>query len=325
MPENIIEKLKSAKLLGRGGAGFPTGLKWEAVKNAVGEKKYVICNASEGEPSSFKDCFILEKYPGEVVNGIKIAMDEIKADEAYIYLNEKFFPKIENKLREEVKDLPIKIFKKIGNYICGEETTLLNIMEGRYAEPRMKPPYPTQMGLFSRPTLINNVETFYYVSKISKGEYKNTRFYSISGDVKNLGVYELPEDSTTENILEQTNNMPQRDFFIQVGGGACGEIRLMSELGSPICGAGAVVIFDKEKTDPIKLIENWADFFFYGNCDKCVPCREGIYRIREMIKTRKIDKKKLEEILYALEQSSFCPLGRMAATPFKTIFEKVWK
>lgn len=324
MPD-IIEKLKSENLLGRGGAGFPAGLKWEAVKSAKGEKKYVICNASEGELYGSKDKFILENYPEEVINGIKIAINELKAEKAYIYLNKKYYHNLKRKLEKLSKGLPIIIFKKTGNYIAGEETTLLNAIEEKLKQPRSKPPYPTEKGLFGFPTLINNVETFYHVSKISQDKYKHTRFYSIAGDVRNKGVYELPEDCTIKQILEKTNNYPKKEFFAQIGGGACGEIFLEKELNGPVCGIGIIVVFDMKKTNLLNLMKNWADFFFKGNCDKCVPCREGGYRIREMLESGNIDKKRLEEIFFAMEEASFCPLGKMSVTPFKTLIKKLWK
>lgn len=326
--DNIIDKLKSENLLGRGGAGFPAGLKWEAVKNAnpsAGGKKYVICNASEGELHGYKDKFILDNYPEEIINGIKIAIEEIKAEKAYIYLNKNYYPKLRGKLERLSEKLPIVLFKKTGGYIAGEETTLLNAIEGKLEQPRLKPPYPTEKGLFGCPTLINNVETFYYVSKISQDKYKHTRFFSISGYAYNKGVYELPEICTVKQVLEKTKNWPQNDFFVQVGGGACGEILLSNELDRPVCGAGIIVIFDLKRTDLLSLMKTWANFFFEGNCDKCVPCREGGYRIKEMVENRKIDREKLEEIFFAMEESSFCPMGRMSVTPFKTLISKLWK
>lgn len=323
MPD-IIEKLKTENLLGRGGAGFPAGLKWEAVKNEKSKKKYVICNASEGELYGSKDRYILDNYAEEVVNGIKIAIEEIKAEKAYIYLNKNYYD-LKGKLEKLFKGPPIIVFKKTGKYIAGEETALLNAIEGELEQPRLKPPYPVKYGLFGYPTLVNNVETFYHVFKISEGKYRHSRFYSISGDVGNKGVYELPENCTIKQILEKTKNLPSKDFFIQAGGGACGEILLSSELDIPVCGAGIIVVFDLNKTNLLELMRKWADFFFFGNCDKCVPCREGNYRIREMLKSNSIDKKKISEIMFAMELSSFCPLGKMSATPFKTLMNKLWK
>jgi len=323
--EDIIEKIKKSKLLGRGGAGFPTGLKWEAVKNAKSEKKFVICNASEGEPETFKDGHILENFPDKVIAGIKIAMEAVGADSACIYLRHDYFYKFGHKLKE-LAGSSITLFKKTGGYIAGEETSLLEAIEGKKPEPRMKPPYPTESGLFGFPTLINNIETFYRVWEISEGKYNGKRFYSISGAVKNKGVYEFSENALISQILRETNNFPDFDFFVQAGGGASGEILLKEEIDKPSEGSGSIIVYDLKNTDPYLLMEKWADFFFQGNCDKCVPCREGIYRILEMAKAKKIDKAAIEEILFAMEETSFCPLGKGATKPFRGLLGKlIWK
>lgn len=324
MAVNIIPKLKKAELLGRGGAGFPTWQKWQMVKKTKSDKRYIVCNGSEGEMGAFKDKYILENYPVDVVDGIKIALETFKKSSAYIYLKSDYYEKFKNKLKKIIGDLPITIFEKAGNYICGEETTLLNVIEGKIKEPRIKPPFPTEAGLFGRPTLINNVETFYYVSKISSNSYNGTRFYSISGDVKKKAVYELPIKWTVEKILKETGNFPDTpDFFVQSGGGACGEILLPNELNRPVCGVGVIIVYDKQKTDLMELMKKWADFFIYGNCDKCTPCREGVYRIREMINENKIDKKILSDIFSVLSETSLCPLGRSVVNPFKGLADKL--
>ncbi len=349
--KNIIAKLKESGLLGRGGAGFPTGLKWEMVKTNKGEKKYIICNGSEGEPNVFKDGFILENYPEEVIEGIKIALETfgngsslIKFGQgrtlpnletfAYIYLCKDYYEKFKEKLEKLTKGLPITLFKKTGGYIAGEETSIIEAIEGKRPEPRIRPPFPTKVGLWGFPTLVNNVETFYYAAKIAKDEYKGTRFYSISGDVKNKGVYELPEDWSIKQVLRKTRNLPDYDFFVQAGGGAVGEILLPDELNRPARGGGAIIVFDRKKTSPFSLMKKWADFFLEGNCDKCVPCREGGYRIAEMLKKEKVDpspfgkkagvnKKTLEDLFFVLEQTSFCALGRGVVIPFRSLINKL--
>jgi NADH:ubiquinone oxidoreductase subunit F (NADH-binding) len=221
------------------------------------------------------------------------------------------------------KDFGLKVFKKPDGYISGEETTILNNIEGKIKEPRLKPPYPTEVGLFGCPTLINNVETFYYIFKISRGEYKNTRFFCISGDTRKKGVFELADNLTIRQILKETNNLPDSDFFVQVGGGAAGEILLPNELDKPVCGMGSIIIFDKQKTDLYLLMKKWADFFITGNCDKCTPCREGVYRIREILKDKKIDKEVLQDICLVLDKTSFCPLGKSVSRPFSSLISKL--
>lgn len=335
--ENFIEQLKNSGLLGRSGSNFPVWKKWEAVKNADSAKKYVICNASEGEPEVFKDEYILENYLPEVINGIKIALQEIGAQTAYIYLNKNFYQKFKTKLTNLIENLPIELFQKPTGYLAGEETSLLNAIEGKRLEPRIKPPYPTEAGLWEKPTLINNVETFYWVSKIAKNEYKNKRFYCISGDpslpsgqAPNKGVFELPENYTIEQVLRETKNYSDFPFFVQAGGGAVGKILLASELNQPINGLSSIIIFKKETTNPMDLMKKWADFLMQENCDKCAPCREGIYRIKEILQQVQDefcenDKQILEDIFEAMEKTSLCPFGRIAALPFKSALEKLLK
>ncbi|MFA5369002.1 MAG: NADH-ubiquinone oxidoreductase-F iron-sulfur binding region domain-containing protein [Candidatus Paceibacterota bacterium] len=318
---DIISKLKESGLTGRGGAGFPTATKWESVMAASGEAKYVICNASEGEPNVFKDGFILENYPQVLIEGIILAMETVKAKAGYIYLKYDYFDKYGPKLKELIADKSITLFRKPHEYIAGEETVICNLIEGKRMEPCQRPPFISTAGLFGCPTLMNNVETFYYVAKINKGEYKNTRFYSINGKIKNPGVYELPVDLTINQILTQTNNVPDFDFFLQVGGGAVGEILLVNEIDKPATGAASITVFDKNTTDIYKMMDELADFFLNGNCDKCVPCREGIYRIKTLLKEKNIDLNDLELLFQNLEKASFCALGKGAPTGFRGLLK----
>lgn len=321
---DIIQKIKESGLTGRGGASFPTGDKWEAVKDAPGEKKYIIVNASEGEPGVMKDGFILENYPEDIIDGIKIALETFGNSEAYIYLRKNYYDKFKEKLIELTKNLPIILFREPGGYLCGEESTLIESIEGNRFEPRMKPPFPTEKGLYGCPTLVNNLETFYWISKIAKDEYRGNRFYSITGDVKNPGVFEFSEEWTIEKILKETNNFPEKEFFIQVGGGASGIILTDKELENKVTGAGAIIVYEKEKTDSRKLMKKWVDFYFNENCGKCVPCREGIYRIKEILDGDNMDMEKLKDILFVLKETSFCPLGKGVSTPFESFLEKIY-
>ena len=323
--QNIILKLKEKNLLGRGGAAFPVWMKWQMFKDAKADKKYIVCNASEGEPDILKDGFILEKYPKEVINGIKIALEMAGNASAFVYLNKDYYKKFGKKLKKIIGDSPIALFKKTGGYIAGEETTVLSSIEGEIQEPRVRPPFPCEAGLWGYPTLVNNVETFYYVFQISKDNYKNTRFYSLNGDIKNKGVYELPLNLTIKQVLEKTNNLPDFEFFIQAGGGVSGEILLSNELDRNIEGSGGVIIFNRQKTDLFSLMNKWADFLVKGNCDKCVPCREGVYRIKELLKSKKVDKKILEDLFFVLKETSFCPLGRGVVLPFNSLISKLLK
>jgi len=325
MQNNVIGKIKKAKLVGRSGSGFPTGLKWTLVKKSKAKTKYVICNASEGEPQVKKDYYILKKYPDEVINGIKIALKTLSAKQAYIYINKKYHKELGKTLKKLTKGLPIELFIKQPGYLRGEETTLLNVIEGKSPLPRIKPPFPTEKGLFGKPTLINNVETLYFVSKIVKKEYCKTKFYSIEGEIKNKGVFELPENLSIKKILSQTNNEPKFDFFVQ-SGGISGEILLKNELQKPVQGLGSIIVYNKKKTDTLSLMKKWIKFFNKENCDKCVPCREGLYRVEEILNQTSLsaeNKKILNELFSAMEQTSLCPLGRIASTPFKSAIKKL--
>ncbi|MCL5411574.1 MAG: hypothetical protein M1150_02445 [Patescibacteria group bacterium] len=321
--QDIIIKLRQHNLLGRGGAAYPTWQKWAAVKEARGKKKYIICNASEGEPNVFKDGFILERYPETVINGIKVALDTFDNSSAYLYLRPAYYQRFSKNLKKLAENLPITLFEKPHLYLAGEETTLLSAIEGKRLEPRQKPPYPPQSGLFGYPTLINNVETFYYVAEIAEDKFKNNRFYSINGAVENCGVYELPVDWSIEKILKETKNYPNFDFFIQNGGGAVGEVLLPKELSRLTAGTGAIVVYSREKTNLTALMKKWAEFFITGNCDKCVPCREGVYRIYEMLENNSLDKNTLSDLLFVLEKTSFCPLGKEASISFRGVTEKL--
>ena len=189
-------------------------------------------------------------------------------------------------------------------------------------EPRLKPPYPAQAGLWNYPTLINNVETFYRVAQIAEDTYQKMRFYSIAGDTENPGTYELPENYTIKQILQETGNLPDVDFFVQ-SGGISGEILLSDELDQQVKGIGGIVVYDREKTDLIALMKKWIKFFMAENCDKCTPCREGVYRIDEMLKKGELNKEIMDDFLFVLEQTSFCSLGRGVAVPFRSLINKM--
>ncbi len=328
MAKDTIQKLKDSGLKGRGGANFPTWRKWQAVKNATASQKYIICNASESEPLVFKDGYLLERYPQEVINGLKIALKTIEQSSGYLYLSKDYFARFGSALKNLIGNLPITFFAKPDGYMAGEETALLNAIEGKRPEPRIKPPYPTQVGLWGKPTLINNVETFYWVSKIAQDEYQGHRFYSIEGAAANKGVFELPETNIVKQILEKTNNWPNFDFFCQVGGGAVGEILLPQELDHPIKGMGSIIIFNKNETNVYQLMRNWAEFFQQNNCDQCAPCREGFFHLKEILEQASDNlsashQSTLDDIFAALQKTALCPLGRLAAVPFQTALKKL--
>lgn len=332
---DILQKIKQANLVGRGGACFPTATKWEMVKNAPGEKKYVVCNASEGEPGVKKDGYILEHYPERVIDGMRIAVDFLslggKAGKTvvdvrvYIYINPEYYKKFVQKLSEIIGEAPIEIFKKPegAGYIGGEETSVLNAIEGKRIEPRLRPPFPTTNGLWNCPTIINNVETLYNVSLVASGEYKKTRFYTINGDCLWTGVYEFPDDWTIEKILKETNNYPGFEFFAQIGGDGSGEVLNNKQLKRPAAGAGSITVYSVFKYKPIELLQKWLDFFLNQSCGQCAPCREGVYRLSEIVKLPKPDWKLFGDLLNNLSDTAFCGLGCVVPVPIKSYFDNV--
>lgn len=324
-PQSVIKKLKDAQLTGRGGAGFPTGRKWELVRQQPGKQKYIVCNLAEGEPGMLKDGFILEKYPEILVSGIKIALATIDHSVAFIYLKQKYYQQYQRRLKRLIKDLPIKLIPKVGGYLSGEETTLLESMEGRYPEPRSRPPYPAECGLFGCPTLVNNAETFYQVARLIQENRQPTRFYSVTGAVNNPGVYELADKLPIKKVLEQTNNWPLADGIqglIQLYGGASGEILTWQEINRRVAGNGAIVIYDLNKIKPRELMQQWLAFFQRENCDKCTPCREGIYRLTELVRANKMDKKTITDLLFVMEHTSLCPFSKGVVRAVGSLLKK---
>lgn len=322
--KNIIAKLKIADLRGRGGADFPTYLKWEMMASTKAKNKYIVANGSEGEPNVLKDGYILKNHPELLVEGIKIALETFKGSEAFIFLRRDYFKKYKKQLDKLVGDLPITVFREHGGYLSGEETVLCEEIEKNLpARPRTKPPFPGQAGIYGLPTLINNIETFYYIAKIARDDYQQTRLYSVTGKVAHKGVFELPLAWSIKKILEATKNSPDFDYFVQVGGGASGDILLPAETTQKVSGSGAIVVYDKEQTDPWVLMRTWIDFFMRENCDKCTPCREGTYRLLEMIRDRQFDKKILDDLFFVLENTSFCALGKSIPLPFRSAIKKL--
>ena len=336
---SISNKIKKANLVGRGGGCFPTVVKWEMVKKAAGEKKYVICNASEGEPGVKKDGYILENFGERIIDGMKIAMDFLLVDniknkkskrdiKSYIFINHKYHKKFGKKLNKIITDdkkYKIELFvKPVGSgYIGGEETSILNAIEGKRIEPRLRPPFPTTNGLWNCPTLVNNVETFYNVSLVVADEYKKNRFYTVSGDCLNSGVYELSDDLTIEKILKETNNYPKFDFFVQVGGDASGEVLNSKQLNKPASGAGSITIYNAKKYKPEEMLKKWVSFFVNESCGQCAPCREGVYRLNEIINSPEINWELLEELLNNLDEASFCGLGSVVPVPIRSYRKNV--
>jgi NADH:ubiquinone oxidoreductase subunit F (NADH-binding) len=336
--KDILKKIKKADLIGRGGAGFPTALKWELVEKAESNIKYLIVNGAEGEPGVFKDGYIIKNFLTEFIKGIEIAFNFIKAEKLYFYLNSKYYNSEKEKIKKAFNKTSLKgkfsiIEKpKDSGYIGGEESSILNIIEGKRAEPRIRPPFPTEKGLFSKPTLVNNVETLYNVYLVSRDEFEAKRFYSVNIEKRNKGLYFLPDDWSIKKVLKESGNYPDYDFFVQVGGDVSGEVLNEKQIDRKVGGSGSITIHSFKKHQVDKFIEYYLKFFFNNSCGQCTPCREGTYRLLELFKEHPLRKEKIEAFLdlcNALRFSSFCALG--SAVPvaitsyFKNVYEKYYE
>ncbi|MCX8190266.1 MAG: NADH-quinone oxidoreductase subunit F [Candidatus Diapherotrites archaeon] len=329
-PTEVIEVVKNSGLRGRGGAGFPTGLKWEIAAKSQGEH-YIICNADEGEPGTFKDRLILSTVPLNVIEGIIIASHAVGAKQAYIYLRGEynyFLPKIRKAIKKarplmEKIELNLDIVVGQGAYICGEETAILNSIEGHRPEPRKRPPYPAEKGLYGSPTVVNNVETLAMVPLIFLGIFDpKKRLCSLSGDVEKPGVFEILEGKQIGKILEEAKpiGIPKAICFGASGGimpyDPCMEIteENIKERGC-FFGSGTIIIVNHTHSI-VELCESIQKFFVHESCGYCMSCREGSKRMLEYIKrisagkaTMK-DLNKLEELCNFVSVASFCALGR---------------
>lgn len=328
---DILGKIKEVGLKGCGGAFYPTADKWQAVKSSFAVKKYVVANGSEGEPNVEKDGWLLLNRPESVISGMKAALGFLKerkvAVKGYLYLNPIYYKKYAKNLKKIIaeKKADIEIFKKPDDagYIGGEETAALNDIEGKKIEPRLKPPFPTVSGLWSYPTIINNIETFYHVGKLVDGTFKNVRFFSVNGDCQKPGVYEFPSDKTIEEVLRVTGNWPSFRFFVQVGGGACGEVYNDKQLDRPACGAMSLTLYRVDNWQPKEVFRKWIGFFMAETCGQCVPCREGTYRLFETLNSEESDWQLVYDLLENLGESSFCGLGLSVPWPIKSYIKNV--
>ena len=325
---DIIKKIKDAQLVGRGGACFPADVKWQAVKDVESKDKYVICNASEGEPDVGKDGYILENHPARVIEGMKLARQVLEKEarvKCFIYINHEYYVRYKENLEEAMGQEDIEFFIKPeeSGYIGGEESALLNTMQEERTEPRLKPPFPTTNGLWGKPTLVNNVETFYNVSLVHHEEYENKRFYTLNGKVKNKGVYEFPVDRSIEKILKETGNYPSFDFFVQVGGGASGPVLNSKQLKRRAEGAGSITVYKVSGHSPRQMLRQWLRFFINESCGQCTTCREGVYRLTELMNKEKVNWHLAEEILDNLKETSFCGLGCAVPVPITSYINNV--
>jgi NADH-quinone oxidoreductase subunit F len=341
-PKEIIEEIKRSELRGRAGAGFPAGFKLELGTLNKEADRWIICNADEGEMGAFKDRELLTKCPYLVLEGLIIAGLAIGARKGYIYLRDEYSyvrEQLETAIEEVEKSgvleksFPIELRIGAGAYICGEETALIESVEGKRGEPRLKPPFPPQSGLFNLPTIIINVETLATIPwiiangaqaflKIGTEKSKGTKLFSISGDVKNPGVYELPMGALLSELVYDLAGA-ENVKFVQVGG-ASGRIIRGDNLDRALCfedviGAGAVIVFD-ESRNAVETMREVMLFFVEESCGKCTPCREGNWVIHEILDRmssgngRKSDIQSLRDVSSAMIDTAFCGLGFTAPT-----------
>ncbi len=341
-PEDIINEIKTSELKGRGGAGFLCGTKWELARKAGENQKYLICNADESEVGTFKDRHLLAKDPFTLIEGIAITAYAIGAQTAFIYLRAEYhflLDLLTNAIEQAkekgfLKHLAVQIREGAGAYICGEESALMNSIEGRRGESRYKPPFPTEKGLFDKPTIINNVETLMNVPQIilnggewfktiGTGNSRGTKVFSISGDVEKPGVYELEMGSPVKELVV-TLAGAKNIKAVQVGG-ASGSIIPFDQLDTPLSfetllGSGGVIVFNNER-DITDMVHQSMIFLSEESCGKCTPCREGTEVMIEIFRRLEIgegvpeDMENLEALSEAMMLSSLCGLGQAAPIP----------
>jgi NADH:ubiquinone oxidoreductase subunit F (NADH-binding) len=260
-----------------------------------------------------------------MVDGMNLAIKTLGAERGYIYINPVYYKEFKLKLEKLIKDSQIVLFKKAhrAGYVGGAETTVLNHIEGKRIEPRLRPPYPVRHGLWGFPTLVNNVETFWAVSRINSGEYRRSRHITVGGDCVLPGVYELDEGLSIEQMLKTTGNYPDFDFFVQVGGEMSGTVLNSTQLDREVSGSGSITIYSYLKMKPDKLMKKWADFYMHESCGQCTPCREGTYRIREMLYAKERNWQLIADIMDALDTTSICGLGCSVSHPFRTFINNV--
>ena len=350
---DVISTVKDSNLRGRGGAGFPTGMKWEFTAGASGDKKYIMCNADEGEPGTFKDRVLLTEKADMVFEGMTIAGYAIGADEGVLYLrgeylylladlNQKLSARRDSGLLgnnaggKEGFNFDIRIQLGAGAYVCGEESSLISSCEGFRGDPKTKPPFPAQKGYMGKPTSVNNVESFCAVCRIlEKGAdwYKGfgtadssgTKLLSISGDCAKPGVYEFPFGVTVAELIEETGATDTQAVLVA---GPSGQIIGVADFGRKICFSdlatgGAIVIYNKER-DLLKIAAEYMEFFVEESCGYCTPCRVGNVLLKNALdkviagKGETSDLDYMEDLCRSVKATSRCGLGQTSPNPVET-------
>ena len=349
---SVIAKLKSSGLVGLGGAGFPTGIKWEAVRNAPGDEKYVVCNADESEPGTIKDRFILQNLPHLVIEGMIIAGVVTGARRGILYIRHEYGEQ-EKILEEEIyrgraegligrnilgsdRTFELELFVSPGGYICGEETALIEAIEGKRAEPRNKPPFPVTHGLFNKPTVLNNVETLANVPQILCGE-GGWKFAGISGDVRRPGVYCVKMGTPLSEVLYNyaggiaagkglkafAPSGPSSGYLPASLVGTPLDFKAMAAVGSML-GSAAIVICAEGRC-MLDMALNAVTFFRNESCGKCVPCRSGTQKMTDLLTAwthgqgSAADLKLLDDLSEAMKLASICGLGQFAHQPITSV------
>ena len=359
-PEQIIEEVKKSGLRGRGGAGFPTGLKWEFTRKAPGSIKYVICNADEGDPGAFMDRSVLEGDPHAVLEGMIIAGKAIGSNKGYIYCRAEYplalkrleiaisqareYGLLGEDILESGFSFDIEVYQGAGAFVCGEETALMSSIEGKRGNPRPRPPYPAQKGLWGKPTLINNVETFANIPKIimNGGDWfasigteksKGTKVFALTGDVNYIGLVEVPMGTTSRTIIfDIGGGIPRGRKFkaVQLGGPSGGcipeqfldtpvDYESIVELGA-IMGSGGMIVMD-DRTCMVDMARFFLKFIQDESCGKCPPCREGTKRMLHILdriiegKGQPQDIELLKELGHIIQRSALCGLGQTGPNP----------
>ena len=368
-PLDVINIIKESGLRGRGGAGFPSGLKWEAAYNIQAEKKYIVCNADEGDPGAFMDRSILEGDPHAVIEAMAIAAYSVGADEGYVYIRAEY-PLAVSRLRNAItqargygllgKDIlgtgfnfDIHVNLGAGAFVCGEETALLNSVEGHRGEPRNKPPFPAQVGLWQAPTIINNVETFANIPQIllkgadwfkSIGAPNNTgtKVFALTGKINNVGLVEVPMGITIHDIVYKIGGgMRGGKKFkaLQTGGpsGGCisgDDINIevtfenLQKAGS-MMGSGGIVVMDEDDC-MVDIAKFYLDFTVEESCGKCTPCRVGNTRMYEILDRiskglgKEEDLKELRELGQTIKITALCGLGMTAPNPVLSTLDRFY-
>ncbi len=355
----IIEEIEKSYLRGRGGAGFPAAIKLWGLAKETGPIKYIICNADEGEPGNFKDRYLMENDPHQIIEGMLIAAYATGATKGYIYIRGEYVNIIElmrwtvDAARENGYlgtniqgldfDFDIEIRSGAGSYVCGEEFALIESIEGKPGRTRVKPPFPTSKGLFGKPTLINNVETFANFmpilemggkayAKIGTSSSTGTKLISLSGNVKKRGVYEVEFGTSILDVIKMCGQGSEHDRRIKMVqlSGACGPIipeymldmiidfERFEEFESKT-GSGAIIVMD-DRFDLFDILGRIVEFFAHESCGKCTPCREGHLQLAIMIKkfaqkeAQLKDLVSLESLARVMHQTSLCGLGQSSPT-----------